>query len=115
MKKGWGQRRGTIEGAKMLRIPCPYCGVRDFTEFVYGGDASRPFPDLADPDIDLWTDFVMFRDNPRALHREYWLHSSGCGQWLQVERDTVTHVIESVTPARDVSWPHDAQSRQADV
>ena len=97
----------------MLRIPCPYCGVRDFTEFVYGGDASSLFPDLADPDIDRWTQFVMFRDNPKAMHMEFWQHRSGCGQWLRVERHTVSHVIESVTPARDVSWPDSAQARQA--
>ena len=96
----------------MLRIPCPYCGVRDFTEFEYGGDASRRFPDLADPDIDRWTEFVMFRDNPMALHSEYWQHRSGCGQWLRVRRHTVTHVIESVTPARDVAWPDEPQTRQ---
>lgn len=46
----------------------------------------------------------MFRDNPKALHAEFWQHRSGCGQWLRVERDTVTHVIESVVPARDYSW-----------
>lgn len=97
----------------MLRIPCPYCGVRDFTEFVYGGDASSQFPDLADADIDRWTRFVMFRDNPKAMHKEYWQHRSGCGQWLRVERHTVSHAIESVSPARDVSWPDAAQERQA--
>ena len=97
----------------MLRIPCPYCGLRDFTEFVYGGDAASQFPDLADPDIDRWTQFVMFRDNPKAMHMEYWQHRSGCGQWLRVERHTVSHAIESVTPARDVSWPDSAQARQA--
>lgn len=97
----------------MLRIPCPYCGVRDFTEFVYGGDASNRFPDLADTDIDRWTEFVMFRDNPMAMHMEYWQHRSGCGQWMRVERNTVSHAIVSVTPARDVSWPDAAQTRQA--
>ena len=25
----------------MLRIPCPHCGVRDYTEFRYAGDASK--------------------------------------------------------------------------
>ena len=24
----------------MLRITCPFCGERDYTEFRYGGDAS---------------------------------------------------------------------------
>jgi sarcosine oxidase delta subunit len=25
----------------MLRIPCPLCGERDYTEFHYGGDAGK--------------------------------------------------------------------------
>ena len=25
----------------MIRITCPYCGERDYSEFAYGGDASR--------------------------------------------------------------------------
>ncbi len=89
----------------MLRIQCPYCGVRDFTEFVYGGDASKQIPDLADRNVHRWTDYVMFRDNPKAMHAEYWQHQSGCRQWLRVIRNTVTHAIDSVTPAREVSWP----------
>ena len=28
----------------MIRIPCPYCGVRDHSEFRYGGDAGKPRP-----------------------------------------------------------------------
>ena len=28
----------------MLRITCPCCGERDYTEFRYGGDASKPRP-----------------------------------------------------------------------
>ena len=93
----------------MLRIECPYCGERDYAEFVYGGDASRKTPDLADSDINRWTEYVMFRDNPRGMHSEYWQHQSGCRQWVRVVRDTVSHVIESVTPARDVTWSRTEQ------
>jgi sarcosine oxidase, subunit delta len=32
----------------MLRIPCPWCGVRDETEFHYGGQAHIARPE--DPD-----------------------------------------------------------------
>jgi heterotetrameric sarcosine oxidase delta subunit len=91
-----------------MRITCPYCGERDRVEFVYGGDASHPFPDLGDTDIDNWTDFVFLRDNPKGDHAEYWQHQSGCRQWLRVVRHTVTHEISSVTPARDQSWSDNA-------
>ena len=85
----------------MLRIDCPYCGERDHVEYVYAGDAAKRLPDLADSDLDRWTDWVFVRDNVRGEHHEYWQHVHGCRQWLLVVRDTVTHEIRSVTPARE--------------
>ena len=111
-KRVWGRHRGTIRDIQMLRIPCPYCGVRDFTEFVYGGDASNQIPDLADSNIDHWTEYAMFRDNPKASHAEYWHHRSGCGQWLRVVRDTVTHAIDSVARAREHSWQDSTRDQE---
>ena len=85
----------------MLRIDCPICGLRDETEFSYGGDATvvRPAMDEADPKV--WLDYVFMRDNPRGEHREYWHHASGCRQWLVVERDTLTHEIGACRLARE--------------
>ena len=85
----------------MLRIDCPICGLRDETEFSYGGDATvvRPAMDEADPKV--WLDYVFMRDNPRGAHREYWHHASGCRQWLVVERDTLTHEIGVCRLARE--------------
>jgi heterotetrameric sarcosine oxidase delta subunit len=96
----------------MLRIACPYCGERDHVEFVYGGDATEPFPDLSIADIHPWVEYVFLRDNPVGAHSEYWQHQSGCRQWLRVVRDTVTHRIHSVTPARGTSGSDDAAKRQ---
>jgi sarcosine oxidase subunit delta len=87
----------------MLRIACPYCGVRDQIEFAYGGDAVSGFPDLAVADLDRWSDAVFIRDYPRGEHREFWQHQHGCRQWLHVVRDTVTHEIASVAPAREAT------------
>ena len=84
----------------MLRITCPYCGTRDHSEFLYGGDASIVRPDQSCDDMEIWYDFVFLRDNPRGRHTEYWQHVQGCRQWLRVERDTLTHEIFSVEPAR---------------
>ena len=85
----------------MLRINCPVCGLRDETEFSYGGDATvvRPTHDETNPDV--WFDFVFLRDNPRGSHREYWHHAQGCRQWLVVERDTLTHKVGGAVLARD--------------
>jgi sarcosine oxidase subunit delta len=79
---------------------CPVCGLRDETEFTYGGDATvvRPAPDETAPDV--WLDYVFIRDNPRGLHKEFWHHVQGCRQWLVVERNTLTHEIGTVDLAR---------------
>lgn len=85
----------------MLRIPCPHCGVRPEREFVYGGDATVRRPDPATATDAEWADYIYVRDNPKGPHRELWLHAAGCHTWLEVERDTVTHAIASVAPARE--------------
>ncbi|MCP4877461.1 MAG: sarcosine oxidase subunit delta [Gammaproteobacteria bacterium] len=82
----------------MLRIECPWCGIRNEDEFSYGGDASvqRPTDDASQDD---WYDYVYTRNNPAGRHSEYWHHANGCRAWIKVERDTVSHEIFSVTPA----------------
>jgi methylglutamate dehydrogenase subunit B len=89
----------------MLRIDCPYCGLRDHAEFAYGRDANRPRPALDDTDFERWYDYVFLRDNPLGATREFWHHIHGCRQWLVIERNTLTHDITSVTPARDHAEP----------
>lgn len=81
-----------------MRIPCPWCGERDASEFSYGGDATLRRPDDAAP-LEAWVDYVYFRDNPRGLHREYWQHVQGCRAWVEVERDTLTHAVTGSRPA----------------
>jgi sarcosine oxidase subunit delta len=85
----------------MLRIDCPVCGLRDETEFTYGGDACVVRPAHDETNAEVWFDFVFLRANPRGPHREYWHHVQGCRQWLVVERDTLTHRIGDVSLARD--------------
>ena len=82
----------------MIRINCPFCGVRDHSEFTYGGDASIEYPAL-DADASTWHDAVFLRENIRGKQSETWQHVNGCRMWLIVERDTMTHEIFSVKPA----------------
>lgn len=82
----------------MIRIDCPNCGLRDHTEFTYVGDATRTYPGL-EGDMRTWVDYVFLRDNPRGRHKELWHHVQGCRRILQVERDTVTHEVFSVSEA----------------
>ena len=92
-----------------MRINCCYCGLRGHEEFTYHGDATVSRPD-GDPGIALddaarqrFVDYVYLRDNPAGPHRELWQHVSGCRAWLVVTRDTTSHAIERVEPARDVA------------
>lgn len=80
----------------MLRIECPFCGVRDHAEFSYEGDATIAWPAIESEDAEAWEAAVFQRENPAGRHREYWHHAQGCRIWLIVERDTVTHEIHSV-------------------
>ena len=85
-----------------MRINCPLCGERPLEEYTYRGDASLTRPDNS-TDMAEWVDYVFMRDNPKGLHLEHWRHSSGCGAWLVVERDTVSHIIANVQLASEVS------------
>lgn len=78
----------------MLRIECPWCGPRDQSEFRYGGaaDVVRPADPAAASDAE-WADYLFYRDNPKGVHRERWVHAYGCRQWFSIERDTATNEI----------------------
>ena len=84
----------------MIRIDCPWCGVRDHSEFTYGGDGTLTRPDPETATIDDWNDYIYLRDNPRGRHTELWHHTQGCRQWLSVVRDTLTHEVFEVATAR---------------
>jgi sarcosine oxidase subunit delta len=86
-----------------MRIPCPHCGERDRREFTVLGDADPVRPDGMNADARAMYDYVYPRRNAAGLHREYWYHGAGCHVWLVVERNTLTHAIAKVTPARDVT------------
>jgi heterotetrameric sarcosine oxidase delta subunit len=88
----------------MLRIPCPWCGVRDYTEFRYGGDATKTRPRLEEG-AQVWHDHVFLFDNPKGPHREYWQHVQGCRQWLVLERDTATNRVGQSVFARELRVP----------
>jgi sarcosine oxidase, subunit delta len=83
----------------MLHIPCPWCGLRDETEFRYGGEAGVAYP--ADPDtVDdaAWSEYLFVRSNPKGWFKERWVHTSGCRQWFTVERHTVSYEIRDPRP-----------------
>ena len=85
-----------------MRITCPICGERDRREYYYQGDAvalDRPAPD-ASPEV--WNDYIHLRDNPAGVTSDLWQHEMGCGAWIVVTRNTVSHAILGTALASDV-------------
>jgi sarcosine oxidase, subunit delta len=76
----------------MLRISCPYCGMRDETEFVCGGPSHIARP-VFEVDDSTWGAYLYLRENSVGVQYERWLHLYGCAQWFNVARDAVTHEI----------------------
>ena len=78
----------------MLEIKCTFCGLRDEREFVYGGPAAPPRPKDPDSMADaVWVDYLTVPKNPLGPVLEHWWHLRGCGEWVTVRRDTVTHEV----------------------
>ncbi len=81
----------------MQLIACPWCGPREETEFSYGQQAHVAYPlepaALSDGE---WAEYVFFRDNPKGLLNERWVHSAGCRRWFNALRDTAAHEIVAV-------------------
>ena len=78
----------------MLLITCPFCGPRNETEFVHGGPLKITRP--RDPDQlsnQEWVEYLTVPQNPIGPVEERWWHLRGCGKWLTITRDTLTHDI----------------------
>ncbi len=91
----------------MMLIECPECGPRDEIEFRYGGQAHVPYPaeggaQLSDEE---WARYLFFRDNPKGILAERWVHAAGCRRWFNAVRDTVTYEFVAVYRAGEPQ-PH---------
>ena len=96
----------------MMLIECPECGPRDENEFHYGGQAHVAYP--ADGGASLsdaeWAEYLFYRESPKGLFAERWLHSAGCRRWFNAVRDTVTYQISAVYRAGEAR-PHVSHTR----
>ena len=54
----------------MHRIKCPWCGVRDESEFQYQGDATVSRPKFKASE-EAFFRYAYVRDNPRGWHTEW--------------------------------------------
>jgi sarcosine oxidase subunit delta len=72
-----------------LLLPCPNCGLRDVSEFRYGGQVI-PLTGVSSSDA-----LVPFVSNLPGPQRERWYHRLGCRRWLVVDRDVRTNTVLS--------------------
>ena len=75
-----------------LKIPCPHCGLREYTEFTFGGELRSL--EAADPEEDFCR--VYLPENAAGVQTERWFHTYGCRRWLTLRRDTVTNEIHGL-------------------
>lgn len=83
-----------------LRITCPNCGSRPFTEFWCSGEV-QAMPAGTGPEEDF--DRVWMRHNKAGVQRERWYHVAGCRRWLTCERDTRTNQIVRLLGSDDLA------------
>jgi heterotetrameric sarcosine oxidase delta subunit len=72
-----------------LSIPCPSCGPRPSTEFVWGGELRA----LEGPDPEADFERVFLPANVAGSQEERWFHRLGCRRWVTILRDTRTNEV----------------------
>jgi sarcosine oxidase subunit delta len=75
----------------MMRIPCPHCGPRAQSEFIYERTLDSVVP-LNAPSEEAMAK-LFSRNNPRGLDDEIWRHTYGCRAWMVLTRHRVTNAI----------------------
>ena len=86
----------------MQRFECPFCGVRDETEFTYLTEAGIKRPEPSEGvSAEAWAHYLYMRRSPEGHAVEIWLHGT-CGEYFRMTRDTVSReVIETNSLAGD--------------
>jgi heterotetrameric sarcosine oxidase delta subunit len=72
-------------------LSCPNCGVREVTDFGFGGETTRRPRER--PSQRELNEYNYFRRNVAGVQREWWYHRSGCRTWFLAERDTRTNEV----------------------
>jgi heterotetrameric sarcosine oxidase delta subunit len=83
-------------------LRCPHCGERSVYEFRFGGEIKeRP---ALDAPAREWVDYRFNRANTAGVQTEWWFHQSGCRQWLQAVRNTLSNeVLQTFFPGESRS------------
>jgi heterotetrameric sarcosine oxidase delta subunit len=92
-------------------LTCPNCGVREVTDFGYGGEVSaRPSSRPTRRELNAYN---YFRRNVAGVQREWWFHRSGCRVWFVAERDTTTNEVKFTALPDETPQDDDPQTPEA--
>lgn len=82
----------------MQQFPCPFCGLRDESEFHFAVETGKPRPEPA-PDISDadWAHYLYAQEAPKGRAGEVWVHMT-CGEFFVMTRDTVSRAVLDVQP-----------------
>lgn len=81
----------------MFQIECPNCGIRNVSEFRFGGEV-RKRPESTE-NQQKWADYLYMRTNTLGEQTEWWYHRMGCRRWFLARRHTMSNEI------RETFWP----------
>ena len=75
----------------MKLLTCPLNGIRNISEFIYGGEY-HPMPDHIHSLSREWAEHVFFHENDAGIVTEWWCHTAS-SFWFLAQRDTITDEI----------------------
>lgn len=79
----------------MILLPCPWCGLRNVSEFQHLGEViKRPDPNATTPQA--WRHYLHTRANSCGWVPENWYHRAGCRRFFSVERHTLTNEVRTL-------------------
>lgn len=84
----------------MKMMNCPLNGLRNISEFTYGGEL-KSIPDQNTCTDEEWADYVFNKSNIAGVVLEWWMHSPS-SYWFIVERHTVTDEIIRTFDAKEI-------------
>ncbi len=90
----------------MFRIPCPWCGLRDASEFRHLGEV----PQHLDPRTATaaqWRSHLYDRANVAGWTAETWFHRAGCRSVITVERNTTSNAVRPAARTAEAVRPGD--------
>lgn len=74
---------------KMMR--CPINGLRNISEFLYGGEVKQ-MPDPISCSDREWSEYVFIQNNTNGVVTEWWMHVP-TSTWFIAERDTASDQV----------------------